>query len=84
MTALGWIPCDLLSDCSLGERLGALGPGIMGLFPGAVEQGPFEGPGLLGCSLTLQLPAGLAPGDLPAGPQRQHQPASQLHLLRPD
>lgn len=86
---LGWIPWEPPSDCGPGERLGALGPGFMGLLPGGgmggeTEQGPLGGRGLLGCSLTPQLPASLAPGHLPAGPPRQHQPASQLYLLCPD
>lgn len=34
LTALGWMPCDLLSDCSLGKRLGALGQGLWVCCPG--------------------------------------------------
>lgn len=53
----GWLPCDLLSDCSLG----------MDGFVAQAEQGSFRG---RRCCWAAPLPLDLAPGDLSAGPPR--------------
>lgn len=64
---------------SLRERLGVLGPGLMGLLPGEAEQGSL-GRALLGYELAACLPVCGAPWYLPAGPLRQHWSTSQLCL----
>lgn len=66
----GWLPCDLLSDCSLDEGLDVLGPGLVGLLPSEAEQGSLWGGELLGYPLAPGLPACLVPGDPPADPPK--------------
>lgn len=75
---------SVTSDCSLGEILGVLGPGLMGLLPREASKALWR----VASCWTVPLPLGC----LPAWPlrtslqahlkQHKYQSTSQLHPLR--
>lgn len=72
---LGWIPWEPLSDCGPGERLGALGPGFMGLLLGGGAWGGRQSKALWeeGGSWAALLPLSCPPAWPPGTSLRAHR-----------